>query len=536
MTLSLCAMAHAESKTEVVVRKGLVKTTTAQGDSLVSPGQKAVLEANKKPQVAIQNQLVGKLLELEEVIQKERAQKKIEIRLSTAQAYSVENENLWKVGVLVTMPNNTNQAETVCRLGPTTLLDDMKFFDLDGSSLACRIEKIEERKGYCHLTFSKAVQPGEFFRFIMITDFQPNTPQYQLCVKKDGQWIISSGNDTPRCLNFFYVILPKKAIFVKSEPQPAAIEEINGQVAITIRNYTGEEANGHFQIYFLWPEKDGACLKGIPWDKAGPEAVKIYDLFIREDIQSPELWGELAIKLVGGRFYEQAYDAFQQCFNGHGSAVLDYTALAWQGHLHDLWEQRQQAIEKYQQALKIKPNSNERHDQWGIILTQQWLQDRLQSPLTEQMLILPKDTADLLRRFEAIPWTDAGTIVLQFYKEIAEKKFEESQGLTENLAEGWAMLGLKLVGSGYMDEAMDCFVRCEKDGTQGHYLFIAIVWQGHLLDLKQHRQQAIEKYQQALAMKDDATGTRHDQWGIILTKAWVQERLKTPFSLEMLKK
>ncbi len=85
-------------------------------------------------------------------------------------------------------------------------------------------------------------------------------------------------------------------------------------------------------------------------------------------------------------------------------------------------------------------------------------------------------------------------------------------------------------------QAYSAFERCHNGHPSAVWDYTALVWQGHILDLQQERAKAVEKYQQALAMDDKAAGTRHDQWGIVLNKDWVKERLKTPFTVEMLKK
>src|ERR1017187_4545321 len=58
--------------------------------------------------------------------------------------------------------------------------------------------------------------------------------------------------------------------------------------------------------------------------------------------------------------------------------------------------------------------------------------------------------------------------------------------------------------------------------------FFALVWEGHLLDLLGRRTDAVAAYQEA----QKAPGTpsmRHDQYGLVIDKKWVEERLKTPF-------
>lgn len=388
--LLICTAAVAQNRTEIVVREGLVKTMTDRGDSLVKAGQTAVMKDGQEPTISFNNKIVEKLLQLDQQIQAERAEGLDKIVYTSAQVYSVDQEDVIKVGATMTMPNPGNQASNTCRVGTMSVLQDVSFYDFQGNPLQYTIEKVKADEGYYYLQFPKSVVPGGEFQFVLITNFQQTIEDFQLLKKVDGLWILSGHNDTPYCLNYFHAILPKAAIFVKSEPAAGVIEEQDGRIGVSVRNYTGPQANGGFSFSFLWPEKDGTSLKGIPWTDAGPEAVEIYELFLREDIQSPALWGELAIKLVGGQFYAEAFDAFERCFNGHKSPVWDYTALTWQGHLYDLWGQREAAVEKYRQALASKPEDDMRHDQWGIVLTRDWVRRRLKTPFRDYMLTYPE--------------------------------------------------------------------------------------------------------------------------------------------------
>ena len=55
-----------------------------------------------------------------------------------------------------------------------------------------------------------------------------------------------------------------------------------------------------------------------------------------------------------------------------------------------------------------------------------------------------------------------------------------------------------------------------------------LVWQGHLLDLLERRDEALKCYNEALG-KSASLNMRHDQYGIRLNREWVQKRLKEPF-------
>lgn len=541
LTLGFCARTVAESKTEIVVKEGIVKTTTNQGDSLIRRGQKAVLKEGQLPQVTLNDPIVEKLLQMNQQIEEERAESKERIDSMIAGVFSLESEKLVKFGAILELTNYSEESQTTLRFGPASAIENFNFYTLEGLPLRHKTEKINEWSSYYYIHFDTPIAPQGKVKIMSVQEYDDTSPDWQkykdlVLKKEDGLWRLYNQDDSPYCLKYFHYILPPSAIFVRSDPPLYTIEQQDGRVAVTIRKYSSaENAVSPFFTYFLWPEKDGASLSGIPWTNAGSEAVSIYDMFISENIQSPELWGELAIKLVGGGFYDEAYDAFERCYNDLASAMWVYTALTWQGHLLDLSEQRDEAIEKYQQALKIKPPQDMRHDQWGIVLTQRWIKDRLEKPFTEEMfIIIPEWKKEFKERFEALPWKNAGHDVLQLYNDIV---FNDIIKIDTLEAPDWARLGLKLVGAaeGYYSQAMNCFDRSQTGGATGMYLFCTLIWQGHLFDLKGDRQHALEKYHQALEMNNDEIGKmRHDQWRIVLTKDWIRWRIESPFTENML--
>jgi hypothetical protein len=60
--------------------------------------------------------------------------------------------------------------------------------------------------------------------------------------------------------------------------------------------------------------------------------------------------------------------------------------LIWQGHIYDVWGKREEAIDKYKQALKVENFEDMRHDQWGIVLNYEWVRQRLETPFTKEMV------------------------------------------------------------------------------------------------------------------------------------------------------
>jgi hypothetical protein len=85
-------------------------------------------------------------------------------------------------------------------------------------------------------------------------------------------------------------------------------------------------------------------------------------------------------------------------------------------------------------------------------------------------------------------------------------------------------LGFALYDGHRYSDALAVFQRMEKYGED--LTGAAIVWQGHMLDLLGRRSEAIAAYEKA---KDKNLDVRHDQYGIVLSRKYVEKRLQTPF-------
>ncbi len=133
----------------------------------------------------------------------------------------------------------------------------------------------------------------------------------------------------------------------------------------------------------------------------------------------------------------------------------------------------------------------------------------------------PKLTGqELVRRLRELRWSGAATEarhLLPLARETGSKD-----------PDVWIKLGLNLYDDGFYPDALDAFERVEQLQPEDPWLFGALVWQGQLLDLLGRREEALAKYRQALQRPGTPT-IRHDQWGMRIDKAWVQQRLESPF-------
>jgi tetratricopeptide (TPR) repeat protein len=128
----------------------------------------------------------------------------------------------------------------------------------------------------------------------------------------------------------------------------------------------------------------------------------------------------------------------------------------------------------------------------------------------------PVTERSLTAKIQSLPWTGAGAVALQLYQQAGQVKIEDI-GTRGKLA-------LMLYDGGYYQEALEAVRSLE----QGDWRFFALVWEGHLLDLLGRRTDAVAAYQEALKMPGTPS-MRHDQYGLVIDKKWVEERLKAPF-------
>ena len=113
------------------------------------------------------------------------------------------------------------------------------------------------------------------------------------------------------------------------------------------------------------------------------EALRLVQMEAMEEVTNPVLWLKLGMILLEGQYLTESLQALQTGLECEESAPssLGFVFLAWQGHLLDLLGERDEALKCYQQALGvIPPEAYIRHDQYGICIDEDWLEQRLATP------------------------------------------------------------------------------------------------------------------------------------------------------------
>ena len=250
----------------------------------------------------------------------------------------------------------------------------------------------------------------------------------------------------------------------------------------------------------------------------GDKALQIFKKTQNVNMEDADLFFRLGMALFDGNHYEESLQAFQKCaeLDSKNKSMMYFLGLVWQGHLLDLLNRRDEAVTFYKQALQhCDADTDIRHDQYGMRITHSWVENRIQSPFKR----LEPKMVNMKNQIDKLEYTGEGNKALQLFNEAKTIKLDDSNF-------SWGKLGLCLYDGKHYTEALQSF---KNDINENPTSYNSLVWQGHLLDLMNNREEAIKCYKQALEHWDPDFWVRHDQYKIKVDRNWIEERLKTPF-------
>jgi len=302
-------------KTEVSVQKGKVIAETATQSVAVGAGRKAVLTANEKPTVTVDNPFVSDVMQLYKLIEAEKEHGDLKINSAFIMVGKADKEEI--LGALfIEFPNFGSEATNVLTLPSASIIEDLKVYDLNGNLCQVDVKLVNENTAYYSIHLSEPVQPGEHFKLIGVADLDkmPTFPGGAPAYSKEGSlWYFRTINGVPNCLNYFRFVLPESAILVDSNREVIATDTVDGRVAVTMRNYTGKYADGLCTIALLWPDEDGTNLADIP--------DKYHGLRNRRDEQNTEIFKQGMDKIRAGIKFEDQSTPLAALLTCLGSAV-----------------------------------------------------------------------------------------------------------------------------------------------------------------------------------------------------------------------
>lgn len=133
---------------------------------------------------------------------------------------------------------------------------------------------------------------------------------------------------------------------------------------------------------------------------------------------------------------------------------------------------------------------------------------------------IPRTAAEIEEAIGDLEWTGTGAAALEFYRN------PDTAAVTTPRV--WFKLGLLLFDGGSWTESLEAFRKCGDLSKANGDLFGALVWMGNINDLLGNRETAVTCYTEALK-NDPGWALQHDQYGLRIDRAWVEQRLKNPF-------
>ncbi len=258
------------------------------------------------------------------------------------------------------------------------------------------------------------------------------------------------------------------------------------------------------------------------WDSNA--ALEVYAAVKDEAIRAAEIWYGLGRDLFAAGRIDEAIDCFARIDRPDTDPLLRFGARGWLGILEDLKGRRSAALDRYRAALEIDPGRPFTVGDLRITIDRGWLEERLKTPFSRESRVrVPEQptAAQLEDIVDGLNWSGEG--------DTPGLVFRKTSGLTIADAGFWFKLGLLLFDSGAYQEALESFGRTAALETSGVTAFASRVWQGQMHDLLGDRTAALACYKEALKL-DPGTPMTHSQWGMTIDRAWVEDRLTTPFT------
>ncbi|HSA96742.1 MAG TPA: tetratricopeptide repeat protein, partial [Acidobacteriota bacterium] len=323
--------------------------------------------------------------------------------------------------------------------------------------------------------------------------------------------------------------VPVEAVFEDGSTQTARTDRTRAVTALVFKS------RSRLRDVILDPEKKLARLEtpvpaisraaaaalAFGWDTK--EAERVYAAVKDQPITEGDIWYKLGLDLYGAKRLDDAAACFAKAADLYPSSVWKFGSLGWLGLLDDLRGRRADALVHYKAALALAPERPVRHDQFKITMDEAWVEERLKTPFVPgRKTSLPENptAAQLVDIVSDLDWEKEGERPLLVYRKAVGLPIEDS-GF-------WFKLGLLLYDSGYDRESLAAFGKTAALEKTGVIVFAARVWQGHMNDLLGDRAAALNFYKEALEI-DPGLAMTHSQWGMTIDRAWVEDRLASPF-------
>jgi pimeloyl-ACP methyl ester carboxylesterase len=123
------------------------------------------------------------------------------------------------------------------------------------------------------------------------------------------------------------------------------------------------------------------AINELPWQDGAPEkALECFRKAKDANYQKQDPWFKLGLVLFGSAHYEESMYSFKKTTDP--DFIACFASMTWIGHINDILNHRQEAISWYKKALAHDQGFPVQHDNWGIVIDTEWIEERLKTPFT----------------------------------------------------------------------------------------------------------------------------------------------------------
>ncbi|UCC39867.1 MAG: hypothetical protein JSV96_19180 [Candidatus Aminicenantes bacterium] len=121
-------------------------------------------------------------------------------------------------------------------------------------------------------------------------------------------------------------------------------------------------------------------ISQLPWQGAGESALNAFKRAESLKLDNTYSWYKLGLTLFDGGYIGESFNAFKKATELNIFGIRHFSTLVWMGHLQDLLGNREEALKYYREALKHDTGRTMQHDQYGMRINRQWIEERLKTP------------------------------------------------------------------------------------------------------------------------------------------------------------
>ncbi len=171
--------------------------------------------------------------------------------------------------------------------------------------------------------------------------------------------------------------------------------------------------------------------------------------------------------------------------------------------------------------FKVIPDETHQYNKYDVFaLIDTWIQTG------NTDIVLDEQDRAMIDRYTEMAHVRAGISALSWDADALDL-YQLARQVEYETPADWFKLGLVLFNTGHLEESLFSFEQASDPDFLIYYA--PLVWRGHIYDMMGKREEALSFYNQGLAQYPGFPA-QHDQWGMLLDKAWIQDKLENPYT------